>query len=711
MSTVIKRDGTKVPFDITKVEKAISAAFEAQGHSPEDYREALNSTCSQVVAEAEFYQEIEVEHIQDIIEVSLSSYDFQVAKAFITYRYEHAMARDKHQAFIREIGSLLKGANKEVNSENANKDSKVFNVKRDLLAGLVSKFIAKETLPADVLAAHEAGLIHYHDMDYSPALPMTNCCLADIGSMLTYGFRLGNADIESPKSFSVACAVVAQIIAQVASGQYGGTTFANVDVVLADFADASYGKWLKIALHAKVFNPVDFALERTKKEIYDGIQALEYECNTLFSSNGQTPFITFTFGTGRTMFSRWIQEAILKVRMKGLGSNGITAVFPKLVMFLGDNLNMKEGDINYDLKQLALECSAKRLYPDYISISNNKDITGSSVPVSPMGCRSFLSVWENEEGKEVLDGRNNLGVVSLNLPRIALDAKGDTVRFLQLLDERLLLCKKALYARLDSFKGVKAEVAPVLYTEGGFGERLKHDEPILNLLSKKHRSSISLGYIGLHEVGLILFGVHPFDSKEAQVFLKKVAQRLRDAVDEWKAESDYGFSLYATPAESLCYRFCRLDTAKYGLIEGVTDKGYYTNSFHLDVEKKVSPFDKIDYECDYHWISSGGHISFVELPNMQKNLKALEAIIDYAMSKLDYFGLNTPSDQCFGCGYEGEFLPGVDGFTCPKCGNHESTKMSVIRRVCGYLSSPDARPFNEGKQKEVIRRIKHVKEC
>jgi len=486
--------------------------------------------------------------------------------------------------------------------ENANKDARLLSTQRDLIAGIVSKHFARQILGCEIMDAHERGDIHYHDLDYSPFAPMTNCCLVDLKGMLEQGFSLGNAQLESPKSITVACAVMAQITAQVASHQYGGTTFANVDLVLAPYVLESFKKHLAIGKEEKIARPVTYAKYRTKKEVFDAFQGYEYEINTLFTTCGQSPFVTLTFGQGTSWSSRLIQQAILENRIRGIGKDGITPTFPKLVMFMEDGVNMKKDDINYDIKQLALQCAAKRMYPDIISVKNNKKLTGSSVPVSPMGCRSFLSVWKDENGNEVLDGRNNLGVVSLNLPRIAIESNGDLTSFEAILHERLKLCHRALESRLRSFEGVKAAVAPVLYTQGAFGKRLKPTDDIIELF-KGHRSSISLGYIGLYEVGELLGQNCTEEQKDA--IRASVMTTLREKVNEWKNNSEFGYSLYSTPAESLCYRFAKLDKEYFGDIENVTDKGYYTNSFHQDVRVKSDPFSKIDKEAIYHFIASG----------------------------------------------------------------------------------------------------------
>ncbi|AYA41289.1 anaerobic ribonucleoside-triphosphate reductase [Xenorhabdus nematophila] len=612
-----------------------------------------------------------------------------------------------HDQLDQEVRGLIEQNNFALLNENANKDSKVIPTQRDLLAGIIARQYAKQyMLPHDVVAAHEKGEIHYHDLDYAPFFPMFNCMLIDLKGMLTQGFKMGNAEIEPPKSISTATAVTAQIIAQVASHIYGGTTINRIDEVLAPFVTASYDKHLSIAKEWKVADPVAYAEARTEKECYDAFQSLEYEVNTLHTANGQTPFVTFGFGLGISKASRLIQVSILRNRIAGLGKNRKTAIFPKLVFAIRDGLNHRFGDPNYDIKLLALECASKRMYPDILNYEQVVKVTGSFK--TPMGCRSFLSVYE-ENGQQIHEGRNNLGVISLNLPRIALEAKGNETVFWQLLDQRLLLAKKALMTRIERLENTKARVAPILYMEGACGVRLKADDDIAEIF-KHGRSSISLGYIGIHETINALYGnqVHLFDDHQHQQKAISIVQHLRKAVDKWKLETGYGFSLYSTPSENLCDRFCRLDKKAFGVIQGVTDKGYYTNSFHLDVEKKVNPYDKLDFEASYPPLTNGGFICYGEYPNLQHNLKALEDVWDYSYSRVPYYGTNTPIDECYQCGFTGEFDCTSKGFTCPQCGNHNSAHVSVIRRVCGYLGSPDARPFNTGKQEEVKRRVKHL---
>lgn len=704
--TVIKRDGTKVLFDKTRIFDAISKASQASKANTN------KSTCQcytdLVLGQLPHQTELTVEDIQKVVENVLMDNNKQIARAYIEYRHDRDKARERKSQLVQDIEGLIDQTDLDILNENANKDSRIIPTMRDLLAGIVSKYYAKKyMLPLDIVQAHERGEIHFHDMDYSPLFPITNCCLVDLKGMLNNGFKMGNAEIETPKSISTATAITAQIIAQVASHQYGGTTINRIDEVLAPYVRLSYDKHYKKALKWCITEPRKYALKMTKEECFDAFQALEYEINTLHTSNGQTPFTTLGFGLGTSWESRLIQKAILKNRINGLGKSKKTAIFPKLVFTIRKGVNFDKSDPNYDVKQLALKCSALRMYPDILNYDQVVKVTGSFK--APMGCRSFLAPYKDDEGNLIHDGRNNLGVVSVNLPRIALEAKGDETKFWNILDTRLDLCKKALMCRIARFEGVPAKVAPILYMEGAFGVRLKPDDPISEIF-KNGRASISLGYIGIHEAVNALYGAeyHIIDNVEKQELSIKIIQKLRETCDLWKAETGYGFSLYGTPAENLCNRFCKLDANEFGLIKGVTDKGYYTNSFHLDVEKKVDPYTKLYFEMPYPQYSNGGFICYGEFPNMKNNLKALEDIWDYSYDKVPYYGTNTPVDECYECGYKGEFKCTSKGFECPNCGNTDSAKASVIRRVCGYLGSPNTRPFNTGKQEEVHRRVKHL---
>lgn len=702
---VEKRDGSRVPFDSQRICQAVLAASQASEQIAKDFASTL---AEQVSERFQNDQLVNIQQIQTVVEELLMASPYpQLARAYIEYRHDRDVARERNSLLNREISGLMEQTNADILNENANKDAKVIPTQRDLLAGIVARHYAKKyMLPRDVVNAHERGDIHYHDLDYSPFFPMFNCMLIDLDGMLTKGFKMGNAEIEQPHSISTATAVTAQIIAQVASHIYGGTTINRIDEVLSPFVTRSYEKHLEVARKWGIPDQRAYADERIEKECYDAFQSLEYEINTLHTANGQTPFVTLGFGLGTSWEARMIQKSILENRIAGLGKNAKTAVFPKLVFAIREGTNRQAGDPNYDIKQLALRCATERMYPDILNYDQVVKVTGSFK--TPMGCRSFLAPYENEAGELIHDGRNNLGVVSINLPRIALQAKGSLERFYQILEDKLAVSYKALMTRIDRLADVKARVAPILYMEGACGVRLKADDSVLQLF-KNGRASISLGYIGVHEAVIALFGQekHIFDDESLRLEGQRIVERLHNATEQWTEQTGYGFSLYATPSENLCNRFCKLDTKEFGIVEGVTDKGYYTNSFHLDVEKQANPYQKLQFEEVYPPLSSGGFICYGEYPNMRHNLEGLENVWDYSYNHVPYYGTNTPIDECYECGYKGEFTCTSKGFECPQCGNHDSAKASVIRRVCGYLGSPDTRPFNYGKQEEVQRRVKH----
>ena len=563
-------------------------------------------------------------------------------------------------------------------------------------------------LPSHVANAHQKGDIHYHDLDYHPYTPMTNCCLIDFKGMLNNGFKIGNADVESPKSIQTATAQISQIIANVASSQYGGCSADRIDELLAPFAERNYEKhladaqeWIEGEERQKAF-----ARKKTKKDIFDAMQSLEYEINTLFTSNGQTPFTSLGFGLGTNWFEREIQRAILQIRINGLGIEKRTAIFPKLIFTIKRGVNAQPTDPNYDIKQLALECATKRMYPDVLNYDKIVELTGSFKV--PMGCRSFLQGWKDEQGEEVNVGRMNLGVVTLNLPRIALEAQGSQEKFWQILNERLAIVKDALVYRVERVKEAKPANAPILYMYGAFGKRLATQDAVDELFKNK-RATVSLGYIGLYEVASAFYGGAWEDNQEAKNFTLDILKELKKNADNWGNEYGYHFSVYSTPSESLTDRFCRLDTEKFGIVENITDKEYYTNSFHYDVRKNPTPFEKLDFEKDYPKYCSGGFIHYCEYPMLQQNPKALEAVWDYAYDKVGYLGTNTPIDHCYACGFEGDFHPTERGFECPECGNHDPKTCDVVKRTCGYLGNPQARPMVHGRHKEISSRVKHLK--
>lgn len=706
---VIKRDGRSVNFEAEKIYNALLKASNNVTKLSPLVEAKLETISNNIIAEIidRFKDDIKIYEIQNIVEHELlAANEYAIAQEYINYRTKRDFARSQATDINFTIDKLLNKDQTIVN-ENANKDSEVFNTQRDLTAGIVGKSIGLKMLPSHVANAHQKGDIHYHDLDYSPYTPMTNCCLIDFKGMLANGFKIGNAEVESPKSIQTATAQISQIIANVASSQYGGCTADRIDEFLAPYAELNYKKHLKDAQDWVAEDlREDYARTKTKKDIYDAMQSLEYEINTLFTSNGQTPFTSLGFGLGTNWFEREIQKAILEIRIKGLGSEHRTAIFPKLIFTLKSGLNLEVGTPNYDIKQLALECATKRMYPDVLSYDKIIELTGSFK--APMGCRSFLQGWKDENGVEVNSGRMNLGVVTVNLPRIAMESNGDMNKFWDIFNERMGIAKDALVYRVERVKEATPANAPILYQYGAFGQRLgKYDN--VDELFRHRRATVSLGYIGLYEVGTVFYGPEWESNAEAKAFTVDIVRKMKQFCEEWSDEFDYHFSVYSTPSESLTDRFCRLDTEKFGLVKDITDKEYYTNSFHYDVRKNPTPFEKLDFEKAYPEAgATGGFIHYCEYPVLQQNPKALEAVWDYAYTRIGYLGTNTPIDRCYQCGFEGDFTPTERGFVCPNCGNSDPKTVDVVKRTCGYLGNPQARPMVNGRHKEISARVKHM---
>ncbi|ABF34926.1 TPA: anaerobic ribonucleoside-triphosphate reductase [Streptococcus pyogenes] len=706
---VIKRDGRLVNFDSTKIYSALlKASMKVTRMSPL-VEAKLEAISDRIIAEIieRFPTNIKIYEIQNIVEHKLlAANEYAIAKEYINYRTQRDFARSQATDINFSIDKLINKDQTVVN-ENANKDSDVFNTQRDLTAGIVGKSIGLKMLPSHVANAHQKGDIHYHDLDYSPYTPMTNCCLIDFKGMLANGFKIGNAEVESPKSIQTATAQISQIIANVASSQYGGCTADRIDEFLAPYAELNFKKHMADAKKWIVETKREsYAFEKTQKDIYDAMQSLEYEINTLFTSNGQTPFTSLGFGLGTSWFEREIQKAILTIRINGLGSEHRTAIFPKLIFTVKRGLNLEPDSPNYDIKTLALECATKRMYPDMLSYDKIIDLTGSFK--SPMGCRSFLQGWKDENGQDVTSGRMNLGVVTLNLPRIAMESNGDMDKFWELFNERMLISKDALIYRVERVTEAKPANAPILYQYGAFGKRLEKTGNV-NDLFKNRRATVSLGYIGLYEVASVFYGGQWEGDPDAKAFTLSIVKAMKQACEDWSDEYGYHFSVYSTPSESLTDRFCRLDTEKFGIVTDITDKEYYTNSFHYDVRKSPTPFEKLDFEKDYPEAgASGGFIHYCEYPVLQQNPKALEAVWDYAYDRVGYLGTNTPIDKCYNCQFEGDFTPTERGFTCPNCGNNDPKTVDVVKRTCGYLGNPQARPMVNGRHKEISARVKHM---
>lgn len=706
---VIKRDGRAVDYDRAKIQVAIEKANTEvkprERASKEDIKKII-----------EYIEELNkkrmlVEDIQDIIEEKLMEIEkYELAKKYIVYRYTRALVR-KQNTTDETILGIIRNDNKELAEENSNKNTLLASTQRDYIAGEVSRDLTKRLLlPEKIAKADAEGILHFHDADYF-VQPIFNCCLINIEDMLDNGTVMNGKMIESPKSFQVACTVTTQIIAAVASNQYGGQ---SVDLIhLGKYLRKSYDKFKKeieTKYKGKVSDDIieDLVDTRLKSELKAGVQTIQYQINTLMTTNGQSPFVTLFLHLEKEdpyiKENAMIIEEVLRQRYEGIKNEAgvyVTPAFPKLVYVLDEFNSLKGGEYDY-LTKLAVKCSAKRMYPDYISAKKMRENYEGNV-FSPMGCRSFLSPWKDENGNYKFEGRFNQGVVSINLPQIAIIADGDKEKFWELLDERLELCKEALMCRHYALLGTHSDISPVHWQYGAIA-RLKKGEKIDKLLYGGY-STISLGYIGIYEMTKLMTGVSHTE-QEGHDFAIKVMKHLRETTDKWKRETNIGFALYGTPAESLCYKFARLDKEKFGTIKDVTDKGYYTNSYHVDVREKIDAFEKLSFESEFQKISSGGAISYIEIPNMQNNIEALETAVKFIYDNIQYAEFNTKSDFCHVCGFDGEIVINKDNeWECPNCGNKDHSKMTVVRRTCGYLGENF---WNAGKTKEIKQRVMHL---
>ena len=706
---VIKRDGRRVEYDRNKIVLAIQKANEeVEAHEKVSEEKIYNIVAS---IENRGFDEMQVEDIQDIIEQKLMvEKKYVLAKTYIIYRYTREMVR-KANTTDESILSLIKNSNKDVMEENSNKNATVASTQRDLIAGEVSKDLTKRMLlPEKISKAHEEGVLHFHDADYF-LQSIFNCCLINIGDMLDNGTVMNGKLIESPKSFQVACTVVTQIISAVASSQYGGQ---SVDIRhLGKYLRKSREKYKKHYMEKyKDQIPAElmeqFIDDRLHDELRSGVQTIQYQINTLMTTNGQSPFVTLFLNLEKDdeyiEENAMIIEEILRQRLEGIKNEKgvyVTPAFPKLIYVLDEHNCLNGGKYDY-ITKLAVKCSSKRLYPDYISAKKMRENYEGNV-FSCMGCRSFLSPWKDAEGNYKWEGRFNQGVVSLNLPQIGLIARGDKELFWQLLEERLALCFEALMCRHRALEGTLSSVSPIHWQYGAIA-RLGKNETIDKLLHDGY-STISLGYIGLYEVTKLMTGVSHTEP-EGLEFALKVMKRLRSATDTWKENTGIGFGLYGTPAESLCYRFASIDKKRFGDVKDITDKGYYTNSYHVDVREKIDAFTKFKFESQFQDISSGGAISYVEIPNMRNNLEALEELVKYIYDNIQYAEFNTKSDYCHECGFDGEIVINEDmEWECPQCHNKDHSKMNVTRRTCGYLGENF---WNVGKTKEIKSRVLHI---
>ena len=706
---VIKRDGSAVDFDKSKIITAINKANTEVRKKERATKEDIDSIIEFIISQNK--RRMLVEDIQDIIEEKLMECEkYELAKRYIVYRYNRALVR-KANTTDESILKLIRNENKELAEENSNKNTVIASTQRDYIAGEVSRDLTRRVLlPEKITKANEEGILHFHDADYF-VQPIFNCCLINIGDMLDNGTVMNGKLIESPKSFQVACTVTTQIIAAVASNQYGGQ---SVDMKhLGKYLRISKEKFRKEVIEqyrGKITDDVIDGLveQRLKYELRSGVQTIQYQINTLMTTNGQSPFVTLFLhleeGDEYIEENAMIIEEVLRQRYQGIKNEKgvyITPAFPKLVYVLDEFNCLKGGKYDY-LTKLAVKCSSKRMYPDYISAKKMRENYEGNV-FSPMGCRSFLAPWKDKDGNYKFEGRFNQGVVSINLPQIGIIANGNEDKFWKLFDERLEICKEALMCRHNALKGITSDVSPIHWRYGAIA-RLGKGEKIDDLLYGGY-SSISLGYIGIYEVTKLMTG-ESHTTKVGHDFALKVMKHLNETVNRWKEETNIGFALYGTPAESLCYKFAKIDKERFGIIEDVTDKGYYTNSYHVDVREKIDAFEKLKFESEFQDLSKGGAISYVEIPNMQNNLKALEEVVKFIYDNIQYAEFNTKSDYCHVCGFDGEIIINDNlEWECPNCGNKDHSKLTVTRRTCGYLGENF---WNVGKTKEIKARVLHL---
>ena len=706
---VIKRNGSEVAYDAEKIRVAIQ---KANKEVPEK-EQASDFLISEIIRSLESTKKgiVPIEEIQDYIEKQLiEMHKAELAKKYIIYRFQRALVR-KANTTDDSILTLIRNDNKEVGQENSNKDSAIASTQRDLIAWEVSKDLTRRMLlPEEIRNAHDEGVLHFHDMDYF-VQPIFNCCLVNIKDMFENGTVMNGKLVETPKSFQVACTVMTQIIASVASSQYGwqSVNIKHLWKYLHNTKEKYRRKYKE--QFGKEFSEEQIeklVQSRVQDELSSGVQTIQYQINTLMTTNGQSPFVTLFLELDEK--DEYIQETaeiieeIFKQRIQGIKNEVwvyVTPAFPKLVYVLDEHNCLKGGKYDY-LTKLAAQCSAKRMYPDYISAKKMREIEDGNV-FAPMGCRSFLAPWKDENGEYKFEGRFNQGVVTINIPQVAILANHDEKKFFEILEDRLQLCFRALMCRHERLKGTPSDISPIHWQYWAIA-RLKKGETIDKFLYWGY-STISLGYIGLYEASVLITG-GSHTTPEGERFALKVIQTLKDKVLQWKKETNIWFALYGTPAESLCYRFAKIDRKRFGEIKDVTDKGYYTNSYHVDVREKIDAISKLAFESQFQKISSGGAISYIEMPNMQKNLPAIETLIRFMYDNIMYAEFNTKSDYCHVCGFDGEIIVNENSeWECPQCHNKDQKKMNVTRRTCGYLGENF---WNLGKTKEISKRVLHV---
>lgn len=722
---IIKRDGTEVGFDGTKIANAISKANAKMSDENKLTQAQIEEIAQAVIFRCEQQTSIVlVEDVQDFVEAELIARNLsKLSKEYITYRYKRQLAR-KSDSMSDNILSLLQNKNAVLKEENSNKNTLINSVQRDYMAGEVSKTITfTQLLPEDIDEANRIGDIHFHDADYF-AQPMYNCCLINLQDMLENGTVISGTGIDTPHTFSTACNIATQIIAQVASNQYGGQTISIAH--LAPFVERSRQKIREqireecraasLAINERQAEAI--LKSRLAKEIEKGVQTIQYQVITLMTTNGQAPFLSLCLylNEARTLQEQhdlaMIIEEILKQRIQGVKNEKgvwVTPAFPKLLYILDEN-NCDETKPYWYLTELAAQCTAKRMVPDYISekkmLEYKIDQNGNPQCYPCMGCRSFLTPYVDENGNPKYYGRFNQGVVTINLPAVGLTAKGDYDKFWQLLDEKLELCHRALRIRHERLLGTTSDVAPILWQYGAIA-RLKKGEKIDKLLYGGY-STISLGYAGLYECVKAMTG-HSHTDPEAKDFALAVMQRLNDKCAEWRAAENIAYSVYGTPLESTTYKFAKALQKRFGIIEGITDKNYITNSYHVHVTEKIDAFTKLAFESEFQKLSPGGAISYIEVPDMTNNIPAVLEVVKFIYDNIMYAELNTKSDYCCECGYDGEIaVIEEDGkllWECPQCGNRDQTKMSVARRTCGYIGTQF---WNQGRTQEIKDRVEHL---
>ena len=716
VNTVVKRDGRIVEFDKSKIADAILKAMNDVNNINKDLANRIANDISKLNT-----NEISVEELQDLVEEKLMSSKMKdVARSYVRYRYDREKNRELSKDLNKrynEFISLVQGSNEEANKENSNKDTRIIPTMRDYIAGFTCREMAEKfILPKDIVEAHKQGIIHVHDTDYSPSMPMNNCCLINLEDMLQNGTVISGTMIEKPHSFRTACTIVTQIITQVASSQYGGNTITLAH--LAPFVDISRQRIKEevekeaIEILNSVGEQIDITTDldkivesRLKQEIADGIQTIQYQLITMSTTNGQAPFTSvFMYldevpeGQLRDDLALVIEE-VLKQRIKGVKNEKgvyITTAFPKLLYCLDED-NIYEDSKYWYLTKLAAECSTKRLDPDYISAKKMRELKGDVYPC--MGCRSFLTP---DPINHKYYGRFNQGVVTISLPDVALSSKGDFKEFWRIMDERLELCYRALMVRHNTLKGTKSDVAPILWQHGAFS-RLKQGEVIDKLLYDNY-STISLGYAGLYECVKYMTG-HSHSEAEGRDFGIKVMQYLTDTCAKWRQDTNISFSLYGTPIESTTYKFAKCLQERFGIIEGITDKKYVTNSYHITPSEPIDAFTKLDIESEFQELSAGGSISYVETPNMTKNIEAVLEVIKHIYDSIMYAEINTMTSYCHECGCTDIKMGDDLKFHCPQCGNDDFNKMNIALRICGYIST---NPFNEGRAQDIHDRVYHL---